>query len=191
MGSISYPTALNIREAMDDYMNTHMPEGESVVARSFESIGDRGIREWSTAGYYAVRKDNGVVVALVALGFKHRGEVYIKMLDETMGVGACDVSPRVLAALTPLDDPRIDLPDGALERSKKFREDARQFRATRLEKQKALRNANGGTITLERPLSYQGIGEVTKVNVDANGNWSAPCGTRLGKPARPWRFVKA
>lgn len=189
MGTISYPTMLNIREAMDDYLNTHMLEGESVVARSFESIGEGGTSDWSTAGYYAVRQANGVVVALVARGFKHRGEVYIKMLDETMGVGACDVSPRVLDALTPLDDPRISLGDSSIKESQRFRDAAREFRATRLAKQKALREARGGTLTFDTPLNYQGIGEVTEVNVDENGDWTSLCGARLRKPIRAWRFA--
>lgn len=183
MGSIGYHTTLNTRDAIHDYVvNSALGPEYEIVAHNIAATG-QGRWTWSNVGYYAIRGSKGDVFCVTFLAQKHNGEFIIKTVDETMGPGATDqIAQKVLKALTPTDnETATDWRAGCWELINKRKKDKQALR-------KLLET--GGEVDLVQPLSYNGVGEVTRVWLSPDASWyTIDRAHRLAPMSRPWEHL--
>jgi len=137
MGSISYaiPHGSSARTEVAKYVRGTRAE----VIASNSAPGDGC--GWGGTYFAAHREDSGQVWASITLFAQHRGDVVIKMMDESMGPTAVGVGATVLAALT-------HPPEG--EYARQWRREAAHYQQQR----SAALAARGQWITLVVCLSF-------------------------------------
>lgn len=168
MGSISY--AIPPGSTARAEVSKHVRGTRAEVIASNSAPGDG--YDWGGTYFAAHREDTGQVWASITLFAQHRGDVVIKMMDESMGPTAIGVGATVLKALT-------EPPDG---------EYARQWRceAARYQQQRsAALAARGQWITLAAPVALRNGMHVDTVRVETLNLWKAQCGTRI-RPRWDW-----
>lgn len=181
MGSISYPTPLNARDSIREYMHNNLREDHTIVASTVAPTGRHWKEDFTTVGYFAV-DDGQDVTAHIILGMKYQGDVIIKALHENLLTAHTGMTAKVLNALTPTDN------ECALE----WRERSRNYINRRAQAHKVLRHAQktGSVVTLAQPISYNQVGDVNEVCIDADGTWlTTDRAHRLRKPTHAWTKI--
>ncbi|WP_342314755.1 hypothetical protein LIX17_25150 (plasmid) [Mycobacterium avium subsp. hominissuis] len=164
MGSISY--AIPYGSSARAEVAQHVRGTRAEVIASNSAPGDGC--EWTGRYFAAHREASGQVWASITLFAQYRGDVVIKMMDETMGPIAIGVGASVLAA-----------PQG---------EYARQWRAEAAHYQQKRRDAlaaRGQWITLGRPVELRNGARVDTVRVETLRLWKAQDGRRI-RPHWDW-----
>lgn len=183
MGSISYPTPLNARDSIRNYMATNLPQGHTIVASTIAPTGRHPKEDYTTVGYFAVN-DGQHTTAHIILGLKHEGHAVIKALHEDMLTEHRGMTAKVLNALTPATN------ETALE----WRRRARTFINYRASVHALLRHAQktGELVTLNQSISYTQAGTLTEIRIDPEGQWRSPDNHfRLRKPQHAWKLIAA
>lgn len=182
MGTTSYQTTLNTRDAIREYANDVLGDGYDIVAHSIVSTGD-GRYSWSTIGYYAIRNPAGDVFACLFLASKRQGEFFVKIVDETMGPGESHgITEKVLNALTPTTH----------EIANEWRASCWRVINRRKIGKRILHELaeQGGEVDLSRPVNYSNAGEVTRVWIAPGGAWYTTDRLhRLRPPAQAWDLI--
>lgn len=163
MGSISYtlPKGTTARREVADHVRRN---GRGTVVASNSAPGDGG--EWGGVYFAAHRLDDGQTWASITLFAQRQGQVFIKMMTESMNPTAVGVGPRVLAALTDTDS----------DDAKQWRADAARYQQRRA----AALAARGKKITLARPVTLAGGTSVDTVTVGDLRLWKAPWAAESG-----------
>ncbi|WP_141564226.1 DUF6927 domain-containing protein [Mycolicibacterium palauense] len=168
MGSISYaiPRGSSALAEVAQYVRGTRAE----VIASNSAPGDGC--EWGGMYFAAHREESGQVWASITLFAQHRGDVVIKMMDETMGPTAVGVGATVLAALT-------DPPEG--EYARQWRREAAHYQ----QKRAAALAARGQWITLAAPVPLRNGTRIDTVRVETLRLWKAESGLRI-RPHWDW-----
>lgn len=168
MGSISY--AIPYRSSARGEVAKHVRGTRAEVIASNSAPGDGG--QWGGTYFAAHRESTGQVWASITLFAQYRGDVVIKMMDESMGPTALGVGATVLAALT-------DPPDS--EYARRWRREAADYQRRRA----AALAARGHWIDLSAPLPLRSGALVDSVHVENLRLWTAPSGLRI-RPHWDW-----
>lgn len=168
MGSISY--AIPHGSSARAEVAQHVRGTRAEVIASNSSPGDGC--EWGGRYFAAHREESGQVWASITLFAQHRGDVVIKMMDETMGPTAVGVGATVLAALT-------DPPEG--EYARQWRREAAHYQQRRT----AALTAREQWITLATPVELRSGAHVHTVRVENLRLWTTQSGLRI-RPRWDW-----
>ncbi|QIV79516.1 DUF6927 domain-containing protein [Mycolicibacterium frederiksbergense] len=167
MGSISY--AIPHRSSARAEVAQHVRGTRAEVIASNSAPGDG--YEWGGTYFAAHREESGQVWASITLFAQYRGDVVIKMMDETMGPTALGVGATVLAALTE--------PEG--DYARQWRQEAAHYQQQRA----AALAARGRWITLQSPVTLQSGTVIDTVQVDSLRLWTARSGRKI-RPNWDW-----
>ncbi|MBY0285558.1 MAG: hypothetical protein K2X52_00180 [Mycobacteriaceae bacterium] len=167
MGSISY--AIPYGSTARAEVARHVRGGRAEAVASNAAPGDGC--DWGGTYFAAHREADGQVWASITLFAQSRGDVVIKMMDESMGPTALGVGATVLAALTE--------PHG--EYARQWREEAAQYQQRRV----AALAARGQWITLQSPVTLRSGTRIDTVQVDNLRLWKAASGRRI-RPQWDW-----
>lgn len=167
MGSISY--AIPHRSSARAEVAQHVRGTRAEVIASNAAPGDG--YDWGGTYFAAHREANGQVWASITLFAQHRGDVVIKMMDESMGPTALGVGATVLAALTE--------PQG--EYARQWRQEATHYQQQRA----AALAARGHWIILQSPVTLRSGTLIDTVRVDTMRLWTAVSGRRI-RPNWDW-----
>lgn len=180
MGSIGFEIDrdANPRDEVMTYSRAVLRDGAQIVDHSFASTGGRAGSDWGQVMYAAVREESGDVWALMTLfsvgKINGRRALFVKLLDETEGLGLHTVPLRLLNKLTPTES----------EYAVRWRQAVRRFHLGR----RAARSMVGKVIELDRPVRYgEPVGEVRTVTVQSLTRWQdVETGCVLSAPAEWW-----
>lgn len=168
MGSISY--AIPHGSSARAEVAQHVRGTRAEVIASNSAPGDGC--DWGGTYFAAHREESGQVWASITLFAQYRGDVVIKMMDETMGPTAVGVGATVLAALT-------NPPEG--EYARQWRREAAHYQQQR----SAALAARGQWITLATPVTLRSGAHIETVRVENLRLWKAQSGTRI-RPHWDW-----
>lgn len=168
MGSISF--AIPYGSSARAEVAQHVRGTRAAVIASNSAPGDGC--EWGGTYFAAHREATGQVWASITLFAQYRGDVVIKMMDETMGPTAIGVGASVLAALT-------DPPES--EYARQWRREAAHYQQQR----RAALAARGQWITLGRPVELRSGARIDTVRVETLRLWKSQSGMRI-RPHWDW-----